>query len=94
MGRATEAGDGAGCSSETFTISVAVTGGAHSAGGVGERLLGAVVRVGVEVRAGVVEVVVEVEVEVEAGAEAWTGAESSAGAGGPVEAALGAAGLL
>lgn len=61
-----------GCSSETFTISVAVTVGAHSAGGVGERLLGAVVRVGVEVRAGVVEV--ELEVEVEAGAEAWTGA--------------------
>lgn len=71
-----------GCSSETFTISVAVTGGAHSAGGVGERLLGAVVRVGVEVRTGVVEVVLEVEVE------AWTGVGSSA------EAALGAAGLL
>ena len=86
MGRATEAGDGAACSSETFTISVAVTGGAHSAGGVGERLLGAVVRVGVEVRAGVVEVVLEVEVE--AGAEVWTGAGSSA------EAALAAAGLL
>lgn len=82
-----------GCSSETFTISVAVTRGAHSAGGVGERLLGAVVRVGVEVRAGVVEVVLEVEVE--AGAEAWTGgAGSSAAAGGPAEAALGAAGLL
>lgn len=88
MGRVIEVGDGVGCSSETFTISVAVTGGAHSAGGVGERLLGAVVRVGVEVRAGVVEVVLEVE------AEAWTGAGSSAGAGGPAEAALGAAGLL
>lgn len=92
MGRTTEAGDWAGCSSETFTISVAVTGGARSARGVGERLLGAVVRVGVEVRAGVVEVVLEVEVE--AGAEAWTGAGSSAGAGGPAEAALDAAGLL
>lgn len=82
MGRAREAGGGVGCSSETFTISVAVTGGAHSAGGVGERLLGAVLRVGVEVRTGVVEVVLEVEVE------AWTGAGPSA------EAALGAAGLL
>lgn len=92
MGRGIEVGDGVGCSSETFTISVAVTGGAHSAGGVGERLLGAVVRVGVEVRAGVVDVVLEVEVE--AGAEAWTGAGSSAGAGGPAEAALGAAALL
>lgn len=84
----------AGCSSETFTISVAVTVGAHSAGGVGERLLGAVVRVGVEVRAGVVEVVLEVEVEAGAEAEAWTRAGSSAGAGGSAEAALGAAGLL
>lgn len=84
----------AGCSSETFTISVAVTVGAHSAAGVGDWLLGAVevVWVEVEVRAGVVEVVLEVEVE--AGAEAWTGAGSSAGAEGSAEAALGAAGLL
>lgn len=82
-----------GCSSEPFTISVAVTGGVHSARGVEERLLGAVGRVGVEARAGVgVEVVLEVEVE--AVAEAWTGAGSSAGAGGPAEAALGVAGLL
>lgn len=85
-------GDGAGCSSETFTISVAVTGGAHSAGGVGERLLGAVVRVRVEAGAGVVEVVLEVEVE--AGAEAWTRAGSSAGVRGSAETALEAAGLL
>lgn len=70
-----------GFSSETFSISVAATVGARSAGGVGERLRGAVERVRVEVRPGVVEVL---------GVEA----ESSAGARGSAEAALGAAGLL
>lgn len=84
------AGDGVDRSSETFTIFVAVRGGADSERGVGELLLGAVLRVGVEVevRAGVVEVVLEVEVE------AWTWAWSSAGVGSPVEVSFGAAGLL
>lgn len=84
-----------GCSSETVTISVAVTGGARLAtGGVWEQLLGMLawprveVEVEVEVRASVVEVVLEVEVE--AGALAGL----PAGAGGSAEAALGAAGLL
>lgn len=81
-----------GCSSETCTISVAVIAGAHSAAGEGERLLGAAMLFGVEVRAGAVEVVLEVEVE--AGAEARTGAGSSTGAGGSVAVALAAAGLL
>lgn len=83
-----------GGSSETFVaVSVAVRAAAHPAGGVGGRLLGAVVRGGVEVSAGVVVEVLQ-EVEVEAGAQAWAGAGASAGAGEPAEAALDAAGLL
>lgn len=71
----------AGFSSGTCSISVAVMAGAHSAGGEGERLLGAVERVGVEV-------VLEVGMEV----GAWAG--SSAEVGGSAGAALEAADLL
>lgn len=74
----------AGCSSGTWTISVAVMTGAHSAGGEGERLLGAVERVGVEV---------VLEVGVEVGGGGWTGAWSSAEVRGSAVAALEAADL-
>lgn len=50
----------ASCSSETWVISLAVMAGANSATGIGERLLGAVERVGVDA-------------VLEPGSEAWTG---------------------
>lgn len=58
-GRGAGGGVSAGSSSETFTISVAVTVGAPWAGGVRERLFSAAARVGVEEG---------LEVEAEAGA--------------------------
>lgn len=81
VGRGMAVGIMAACSSETCVISLAVTVGANSATGVGERLLGAVERVGVEA-------------VLELGSEAWTGVELLAGLWPSAVAAFRAAGLL
>lgn len=81
VGRGMGVGIMAACSSETCVISLTVTVGANSATGVGEWLLGAVERVGLET-------------VLELGSEAWTGVELLSGLWPSAVAAFRAAGLL